>query len=78
MSKTVFSNPIRFVLAAGFMCSGMFLFPACDHADKKPEELGTIVDTLPNIPGAEEPYHFPPIDGHENCTVTGKDYDQPF
>lgn len=56
--------------------SGMLLLVClgvggCDHPARTPEELGTIVDHLPDLPEVKEPYQFPEIEGHENCSVTG-------
>lgn len=66
---------IRFV----FVCFSMCLCFGCgDSPEKSPAQLGRIVESLPNIQGAEEPYKFPEIEGHADCKVTGDRVDDFF
>jgi len=57
---------------------GMVFFAGCADRppEKTPQQLGILVETLPDF--ANQPYEWPHIEGHEDCQVTGEDVERFF
>jgi len=59
------SRPMRFFVSLLFLgCLGGIVFlSGCDRPEHEVYHYGTIIDQLPDIPEAKEPFELPEIEG---------------
>ena len=57
------------LLFAGCLGSVVFL-SGCDRPEREIHHYGTIIDQLPDIPEAKEPYEIPEIEGIDLEQIT--------